>query len=182
MKNFFLFVFCTIVVFFQLSIEGVFFSLERIPDLALALVITLVISMGFEKSAPWLVLAGLLIDAGSGTIFGTGALAYIFIGWAISYLAAVADIRSRKILFAASLGAITVFSEITKDLFFWVSFRLKDYYLHQSFAVHANFFSLDYFLKIVYTVLAVYLIYYVFRRSSRSLLQEPIKLATKKRF
>jgi rod shape-determining protein MreD len=182
MKNFFLFVFCTIVVFFQLSVEGSFFSPERIPDLVLALVITLVVSMGFEKSAPWLVFTGLLIDAGSGTIFGTVALAYILIGWAISHLAAVADIRSRKILFAASLGAITVFSEIAKDLFFWASFRLKDYYLHQSFAVHANFFSLDYFLKIVYTVLTTYLIYYAFRRSSRRLLQEPIRLARRKRF
>jgi rod shape-determining protein MreD len=182
MKNFFLFVSCTIVVFFQLSVEGSFFSPGRIPDLALALVITLVISMGFEKSAPWLVFAGLLIDAGSGTIFGSAALAYVFIGWAISHLAAVADIRSRKILFAASLGAITVFSEIAKDLLLWASFRLKDYYLHQSFGIHLNFFSPDYFLKIVYTVLAVYFIYYVFRRSSRRLLQEPVRLAKRRRF
>jgi len=182
MKNFVLFIFCVVAVFLQLSVEGSFFSAGRIPDLALALVITLVISMGFEKSAPWLVFTGLLIDAGSGTIFGTVALVYVLIGWAISHLAAVADIRSRKILFAASLGAITVFSEIAKNLFFWASFRLKDQYLHQSFGIHANFFSLDYFLKIVYTVLAVYLIYYVFRRSSRRLLQEPIKLARKRRF
>jgi rod shape-determining protein MreD len=182
MKNLFLFVFCTIVVFFQLSAFGSFFSPERIPDLALALVITLVIAMGFEKSVLWLVFTGLLIDAGSGTIFGTATLAYVLIGWAISHLAAVADIRSRKILFAASLGAITVFSEISKDLFFWAGFHLKDYYLHQSFAVHINFFSLGYLMKMIYTVLAVYFIYYVFRRSSRRLLQEPIRLARKKRF
>ncbi|MFH0930158.1 MAG: rod shape-determining protein MreD [Candidatus Moraniibacteriota bacterium] len=182
MKNFILFIFCAIAVFFQLSVEGSFFSPERIPDLALALVITLVISMGFEKSALWLVFTGLLIDAGSGTIFGTAALAYVFIGWAISHLAAVADIRSRKILFALSLGAITAFSEIAKDLFFWASFRLKDYYLHQSFGTHINFFSLDYFFKIIYTVLVVYFIYYIFRRSSRRFLQEPISLARKKRF
>jgi rod shape-determining protein MreD len=182
MKNFFIFIFCTIAVLFQLSVEGSFFSPERIPDLALALVTTLVISMGFEKSAPWLVFTGLLVDAGSGTIFGTAALAYVFIGWAISHLAAVADIRSRKILFAASLGAITAFSEIAKDLFFWASFHVKDYYLHQSFAVHTNFFSLDYLLKMIYTVLAAYFIYFVFRRSSRRLLQEPIRLARKKRF
>lgn len=182
MKNLVLFIFCVVAVFLQLSVEGSFFSSGRIPDLALALVITLVISMGFEKSAPWLVFAGLLIDAGSGTIFGSAALAYVSIGWAISHLSAVADIRSRKILFAASLGAITVFSEITKDLFLWASFRLKDYYLHQSFGMHANFFSLDYFFKIIYTVLAVYLIYYVFRRSSRRLLQEPVRLAKRRRF
>lgn len=182
MKNFFLFIFCIIAVFLQLSVEGSFFSPERIPDLALALVITLVVSMGFEKSALWLVLAGILIDAGSGTIFATATLAYILIGWAISHLSAVADIRSRKILFAVSLGAITVFSEIAKDLFFWASFRIKDYYLRQSYTVHANFFSLNYFLKIVYTVLAVYLIYYAFRRLSRRLLQEPITLVEKKRF
>lgn len=182
MKNFILFIFCTTAVFFQLSIEGSFFSPGRIPDLALALVITLVLSMGFEKSVGWLVFTGLLIDAGSGTIFGTAALAYVFIGWAISHLAAVANIRSRKILFAASLGAITVFSEIAKDLFFWASFRFKEYYLHQSFGMQVNFFSLDYFSKIIYTVLAVYSIYYVFRRSSRRLLQEPIRLSRKKRF
>lgn len=182
MKNFILFIFCTTAVFFQLSIEGSFFSPGRIPDLALALVITLVLSMGFEKSVGWLVFAGLLIDAGSGTIFGTAALTYVFIGWAISHLAAVADIRFRKILFAMSLGAITVFSEIAKDLFFWASFRFKDYYLHQSFGVHVNFFSPDYFFKMLYTVLTVYLIYYVFHKSSRRLLQEPVKLAKRRRF
>ncbi|MCX6763091.1 MAG: rod shape-determining protein MreD [Candidatus Moranbacteria bacterium] len=182
MKNFIFFIFCTTSVLVQLSIEGSFFSSGRIPDLALALVITLVLSMGFEKSVGWLVFMGLLIDAGSGTIFGTAALTYVFVGWAISHLASVADIRSRKILFAASLGTITVFSEIAKDLFFWASFRFKDYYLHQPFGIHANFFSLDYFFKMLYTVLAVYLIYYVFRRSSRRLLNTPMKLARKRRF
>jgi rod shape-determining protein MreD len=182
MKNIILIIFCTIAVFFQLSIEGSFFSPGRIPDLALALAITLVLTMGFERSAPWLVFMGFLIDAGSGTIFGTAALAYVFIGWSISHLSAVADIRFRKILFAVSLGTITVFSEIVKDLLFWASFRFKNYYLHQLFAIHMNFFSLDYFFKILYTVLVVYLIYYVFRRSSRRLLQEPVRLAKRRRF
>lgn len=181
MKNLFLIIFCVIVVIFQVSAEGSFFAEKRIPDLTLALVITFVLTMGFEKSAGWIIFTGLLIDAGSSSIFGTAALVYIFIGWIISNLAAVADIRSRKILFAASLGIITAFAEIVKDLFFWGALNVRVYYLQKTPGVHMHFFNVDYMLKIFYTILASYLIYYIFRKLSRGLLQEPVRLAKRSR-
>lgn len=180
MKNFILFFFCIAAVFFQLSAEGAFFSERRIPDLALALVITLVVANGFEKSVGWIVLIGLVIDAGSASIFGTTALVYLLVGWMINFLITFANIRSRKIFFLGFLAAVAALFEIIKDLSIAESFRLKVHYLQKTFHYPINFFSLDYLLKIFYTVLAVYIVYYIFRKISRMLFLEPIKLAKRK--
>lgn len=179
MKNFILFIFCFLVVVAQLSVEGVFFSASRIPDLALAFAITLVLAQGFRKSFKWILLAGFLIDAGSNAMFGTSALAFFVIGWTISRFAVVADIRSRKIYFLAIFAVIVAVSEVFKDLVLLASLKIKANYFYESFAVPLHFFSLDYFLKILYTIFAAYIIYYIFRRVSRALFLEPIKLARK---
>lgn len=177
MKNLILLSFCAVVVLLQLSAEGVVFSGQRIPDLALALAITLVVTMGFEKSIGWIVLIGLLIDAGSNPVFGTTALAYLLTGWGISCLVTVADIRSRKILFLLSLAAFTVFSEVAKDFLVLGSLKIKAHYFKEAFSVSGNFFSLDYALKILYTILAMYFVYYIFKRIRGMLFYEPVKLA-----
>ena len=176
MKNFILFIFCVAVVFVQLSVEGVFFTGRRIPDLALAFVITLVLAMGFKKSFKWILLTGLLIDVGSSAVFGTAALAFFVIGWAISRFAAHADMRSRKIFFLASFAVIVAISEIVKDFFILASLKIKADFFHETFNASFHIFSLDYFLKIFYTILAAYVIYYIFRRVSRALFLEPVKL------
>lgn len=177
MKNFIIFIFCIIVVFFQLSVEGIFFSNYRIPDLALAFVVTLVLAVGFKKSFKWILLTGLLIDAGSSAVFGTAALAFFVIGWAISRFAAHADMRSRKIFFLASFAVIVAISEIVKDFFMLASLKIKADFFHETFGAPLHIFSLDYFLKIFYTILAAYAVYYIFRRVSRALFLEPVKLA-----
>ncbi len=169
-----IFLFCIFAVFLQLSVVGVFFSEYRIPDLALALVIALTVAMGFKKSIGWLVLTGFLIDAGSGSVFGTAALAYILIGWGISYLLGMADIRSRKILFLSSLAVFAVFSEIAKDWLVLAGLKIKASYLRETLNASGGFFSPDYILKIFYTILAVYFIYYVFRKISRKLFLKPV--------
>ena len=179
MKNFILFIFCIVAVLIQLSVEGVFFTGSRMPDLTLAFVITLVLALGFRKSFKWILLTGLLVDAGSGAIFGTAALAFFVIGWAVSRFAAHADIRSRKIFFLASFAVIIAFSEMAKDFFVLASLKIRANFSHESYGAPLHIFSLDYFLKILYTILAAYIIYYIFRRVSRALLLEPIKLAKK---
>jgi len=180
LKKFILFVFCLTAVFFQLSAEGAFFSERRIPDLALALVITLVVANGFEKSVGWIVLTGFFIDAGSAAIFGTTALAYLLVGWMIDFLITFANIRSRKIFFLGFLAVMAALFEIIKDLFVVESLRLKAFYLQKTFYYPMNIFSLDYLFKIFYTIAAVYLVYYIFRKISRALFLEPIKLAKRK--
>jgi len=177
MKNFVLFIFCVVTVFLQLSVVGVFFSAGRIPDLALALVITLVLTLGFKESLKWILLTGIMVDAGSSTIFGTTTLAYFLIGWMISGLIDVADIRSRKTFFLAVLAASAGVSEILKDIFLFATLKIKANFLHKSFDSSWNVFSADYFFKILYTIIAAYAIYYLFRRISRALFVEPVKLA-----
>ena len=179
MKNFTLFLFCIIAVFFQLSVVGVFFAAHRIPDLALAFVITLVLTLGFKESLKWILLAGLLVDAGSGEVFGTTILAYFLLGWVISWIADVADLRSRKAFFLAALAALVVVSEIVKDLLVLFSLKIRASYLHEQAGFSMNIFSLDYFFKIVYTMLAAFAVYYIFRKLSRALFAEPVRLMKK---
>jgi rod shape-determining protein MreD len=177
MKNFALFIFCVVTVFLQLSVAGVFFSARRIPDLAMALVITLVLTTGFKESLKWILLTGILVDAGSSTIFGTATLVYFLIGWMVAGLIDVADIRSRKTFFLAVFAAATVVSEIVKDIFIFAILKVKANFLHESFGTSLKVFSADYFFKILYTIIAAYAIYYIFRRISRALFLEPVKLA-----
>ena len=180
MKNIFIAIFCIVIVFFQLSVEGVFFGQQRIPDLALALVITLILAAGFEKSIGWILLTGGLLDMGTRTIFGTTALVFLLIGWAISSLAAVTDIRSKKMFFLILLACIAAIAEIIKDLAIVESTRIGAYYLQNTTNLYAVHFNVDYFLKIFYTILATYAVYYIFRRMSRFLFFESIKLAKTK--
>lgn len=177
MKNLIIFLFGIVTVFFQLSVEGIFFSNYRIPDLTLAFVITLVLAMGFKKSFKWILLTGLLVDAGSSAVFGTAALAFFLIGWMISRFAAHADMRSRKIFFLASFAVIVAISEVVKDFFILASLKIKADFFHEIFNAPFHIFSLDYFLKIFYTIFSAYAVYYIFRRVSRALFLEPVKLA-----
>lgn len=179
MRNLVLFAFCVTVVFFQLSVEGVFFAERRIPDLALALVITLVLALKFRASFKWILFMGFLIDAGSGGIFGTTALAYFLIGWAVSRFVVIADIRSRKAFFLATLAGAVFISEIIKDLFFLAGLKMRANYLNESLAASLNFLSVDYIFKIAYSMLAAFVIYYLFRRTSRALFLEPVRLVKK---
>lgn len=176
MKNLVLIIFCVAIVFLQLSVAGVFFSVRRIPDVALALVITLVLTMGFKESLKWILLIGILIDAGSSVVFGTATLAYFLIGWMVSGLIEVADIRSRKAFFLAAFAAAATVSEIAKDVIILASSKIKAIFLHESYGVSIHFFGFDYFFKIVYTIFAAYVIYYIFRRISRALFLEPVRL------
>jgi rod shape-determining protein MreD len=176
MKNLFLFLLCVIVVFLQFSALGVFFSGRRIPDLALALVITLVLALGFKESLKWILLIGILIDAGSPSIFGTVTLAYFLIGWMTAGLGNVSDIRSRKTFFLAVFAAAVLVFEVAKDMLILASLSINNNFSREPSGAWLNIFGFDYFLKILYTVIAAYVIYYIFRWVIRSFFWEPIRL------
>jgi len=176
MKNLFLFLLCSAVIFLQFSVEGVFFSGRRIPDLVLALVITLVLAMGFKESLKWILFMGILVDAGSPSVFGTVTLAYFLIGWMVAGLINVSDIRSRKTFFLASFAAAVLVFEIAKDMLIIASLNIQKNIFREPSGALLDIFSFDYLLKILYTIIAAYIIYYVFRRVSRSFFLEPVKL------
>jgi rod shape-determining protein MreD len=180
MKNLVIFIFSILVVFLQLSATGVFFSFTRIPDLTLAYVLALVLAFGFKDTYKWILIVGILIDAGSRVLLGTTALALFVVALVVSWIADVAELRSRKTFFLAVIAFLVAFSEIVKDLVLVVVSKIQERYLAVQTGVVINFFSIDYILKIVYTILAAYVIYYILRRMSRSLFWEPKKLAKSK--
>jgi rod shape-determining protein MreD len=167
MKNIILVIFCAVIVFFQLSVEGTFFGQQRIPDLALALVITFTVALGFSESIKWILFTGILLDMGSSAIFGTTALIFFLVGWATSSFGTIADMRSKKILFLAALAFVAAFAEILKDLALVASARIKTHYSQNTTNFLSVHFDFDYFLKILYTVLATYAVYWIFRRMSK---------------
>jgi len=175
MKNFIVSIFCLVIVFFQLSVEGAFFSSRQIPDLALALAITLVLALGFRESIKWIFLIGILIDSGSSAAIGTSVLAYFLIGWAISRFSHIADIRSRKILFMAAFAFFVAISEIFKDYVMLGSLKAGTLFFGKQYNPILNIFSADYSFKIIFTIIAAYIIYYLFRRASRTFFLEPVR-------
>jgi rod shape-determining protein MreD len=178
-KNLILFIICFVVVILQLSVAGVFFPQQRIPDLSLALMITFVLTLGFKESFKWLLFTGLLIDSTSAAIFGSATLSYFLIGWLIFWIAEIADIRSRKIFFLAALAVFVGFAEVFKDILIRVILMLQANVLKESFGMHFQFFSFDYLLKIIYSILAAFILYYLFRRTSRKFFLEPVRLVKK---
>jgi cell shape-determining protein MreD len=179
MKNITVFLFCVIVVFFQLSIAGVFFSRGRIPDLALALVIVLVLTMSFKESFWWILLVGACFDLGTNVIFGTAMLAFFLIAWIVSVIAKIADLRSRKFFFAVLMAALVSLAEIAKDFLMLASLKIRTNYSHESAGVSLNLFGIVYVFKLIYTIFAAYAIYYIFRRVTRKIFFEPIKSVRK---
>ncbi|OGI25387.1 MAG: hypothetical protein A3J76_02025 [Candidatus Moranbacteria bacterium RBG_13_45_13] len=169
MKNYFLFVFCFLAVVFQLSVLGNFFDAKRLPDLVLIFSLTLILSLGFERSMVWLVVAGLLLDAGSNWRLGTTSLALVMLGMGLERILRFAEIRSRRFLFVLLFGIIIAFSKIVFDLASQMIFWMTAYYKKQPAGIQAAFFSQDYFLKIFYTILIGYFTYYIFRKLSRKL-------------
>ena len=100
MKKFHLFLIILTLFIFQYSILGVFFRSGRIPNLFVALVTSLAIIFGFEKSLKWIFFAGFLLDAGSAWLMGSGILALVVILWLIDKAKAIAEFRSKRYLFA----------------------------------------------------------------------------------
>jgi rod shape-determining protein MreD len=176
MKNLVLAVICILIVLSQFSVAGVFFSSYRIPDLTLALVVALVLALGFRESLKWILLAGLLVDAISKTLFGTTLLAFFLIGLTVSWIADVAELRSRKAFFLAAIAVIVAVSETVKDLMLFGSSKLQAGYLNEPFSVFPSYFGVDYFFKVFYTILAAYFVYYILRRMSRARFWEPMRI------
>ena len=171
MRNLFIAIFCVAVVLLHISAAGLFFKPERIPNITLALVISLVFILGFERSIIWIVLAGLLLDAISGHIFGISALLLVLVGWMISALSTAVDFKSRRLLFLPVLfflsASLTFFFDILDGIFIRVSGAWFNFY---GMVSSINYFSWDYVLKITFTALFVFIIYYLTKRLNKFLL------------
>ena len=171
MRNLFIAIFCAAVVLAHISAAGLFFKPERIPNITLALVISLVFILGFEKSLVWIILSGLLLDAVSGRIFGTSALLLALIGWTISALSTAVDFKSRRLLFLPGLFLLSAGLAFLFDILDGILIRVSGAWLDVHGIVSGiNYFSWDYVLKIIFTSLFVFAIYYLIARLNKFLL------------
>jgi len=181
MRNLIFFIICLALTIFQLSVLGVFFSYNRLPDLILVFVIALVIQKGLEESLKWIVILGLLIDAGSHWLCGTSALVFLILGALFGALSEVTGIKTRKTLLLFSLAPIIAIFKIASDAAVIFLSKLENYWLGENFPEAIIFFSWDYVLKLTYTVLAGYLIYFLLKRVDDWLLSfEPVEDFQKK--
>jgi cell shape-determining protein MreD len=165
MKNFNLFILVSIVVLIQLSALGSFLSPARMPNLALALVISLVIFQGFERYLGWVIFSGFLLDAGTGWPMGSTPLLLVLIALGIDKLNSVANIRSGQSLFLLSLAVILVLSLFIFD---WASIGLSSiekHFLNNSQLTYSPVkIDFDYLMKSAYTVLSGFLIYFILKK------------------
>lgn len=168
MRNFFLTIFCVTVVFLHTSSAGVFFGPESLPNLTLALAVSLTLVLGFRESLVWIFLVGMLIDVYSGWTIGVSALILAIIAWAISGFSSVADIRLRRlyflpILFFLSAGLVFAY-DILAQIFMRAGFlRLGA----DMFVFGTDYLSGNYFLKVFLTALSVFAIYYITAKINR---------------
>lgn len=170
MRNLFLAIFCVAVVLLYISAAGPFFKSERIPNITLSLVISLVFILGFDKSLVWIILSGLLLDVVSGHIFGTSALLFVLIGWMISALSKAVDFKSRRLLFLPTLfllsAGLTLLFDLLEGMIAYVSISWLGF---QGMSPDINYFNWDYILKIIFTAFFVFAIYYVINKMNKFL-------------
>lgn len=170
MRNLFIAIFCAAIVLLHISASGIFFKSERIPNITLALVIGLVFILGFEKSLVWIVIAGLLLDAVSGRIFGISALILALIGWAISALSTAVNFRSRRLLFLPVLFLLSAGLAFVFDISEGMIIRASGAWFNAQGGVSGiNYFSGDYVLKISYTAFFAFIMYYLAARLNKFL-------------
>lgn len=165
MKKFYLFLFILILFILQYSILGVFFQNNRIPNLFVALVTSLAIIFGFEKSLGWIIFSGFLLDIGSPWLVGSGILALVIILWLIDKAKAIAEFRSKRYLFALLLFLTAGVSSVAFDILMELILKAERLFsLSVSASHYFPVFEKDYILKTVYTALSVIAVYFFVRK------------------
>jgi rod shape-determining protein MreD len=165
MKKFYLFLFILAVFFLQFSVLGAFFKSGRIPNLFVALTVSLAIIFGFEKSLGWVVFAGFLLDAGSSWLIGSGILALVIILWLIDKMKAIAEFRSKRYLFAVLLFLTAGVSSVVFDILMKLVFGAERFFFLNISAPHYfTAFGADYILKTFWTALSIIPVYFFARK------------------
>jgi len=165
MKNFYLFLLILIFFLFQYSVLGVFLKSGQIPNLFVALTVSLAVISGFEKSLGWVILSGFWLDVGSFWIIGSGSLALVIILWLIDKIKTIAEFRSKRHWFAILLFLTAGFSSVLFDALLELIFKTENFFFTDINSVHLFSSSgTDYILKTIWTALLVIPLYFLVRR------------------
>jgi rod shape-determining protein MreD len=164
MNKFLFFLFCVIIVFFQLSVFGVFLSARVIPNLALSLIICLVLLQGIERSLVWIILTGFLIDIGSAWLWGTSALIFVIVSGLADKINKYAEIRSLKSAQMLVLAFALLVSSFTFDFLGFVFSKIESQWIGRNVFYEFSFFSFEYGVKSAAAVAVGIVIYYLIRK------------------
>jgi len=165
MKKYHLFLFVSTLFFFQYSILGIFFQNGRIPNLFVALAVSLAVIFGLEKSLVWIIFSGFLMDIGSFWLIGTGIMALLIILWLIDKVKAIAEFRSKRYLFVFLLFLTAGLSSIAFDILIRIILKAERIFLSDiNFSECYPLFGTDNVLKAVYTSLSALAVYFFARK------------------
>lgn len=137
---------------------------SRIPNLFVALVVSLILFFGFEASWGWIVFSGLLMDVGSNWFLGIGTLALVLISWLVNKLKVVAELRSKRYLFALLLSALIAFSSIIFDLLMHAFTILEKQIGIPGVIIFIFQINSDYAVKIFFSIIFGILMYLAARK------------------
>lgn len=176
-RNLSLFIFIFVLFVLQMSVFGEFFGPQSIPNVILAFVASLAVRKGIEGNIGWIVLAGILFDAGTDRLIGSSALIFVVLAFGIDKMNAISNIQSRRMLFYPSFAVVMAVSLV---LFDWAGIGLagaEKYFfsggVESAAPLHLN---ADYFQKTFFTVVSGYAAYYFLKKTqandSRKLFQQ----------
>jgi hypothetical protein len=157
-------VFIIIIFLLQFSVFGVFIRLERIPNLFIAFAVSLIIFFGFEKSLPWIIIAGLAMDSGSSWMIGSGTIILVVISWLLDKLKIIAELRSKRYLFAFLLAFLVILSSSIFDILVFAAVSFEKQSGVQGITIPEIRVNLDYLMKLAYAAIFGIAIYYLARR------------------
>jgi rod shape-determining protein MreD len=159
MKKWTITFFLVIIFIVQFSTLSVFLKTKWVPNLFLLFAISLIILFGFDESWEWIVVCGLLMDAGANWLWGTGTLVMIVIAWLVNELKIIAEFRSRRYIFLVILSLLFVVSSLAFD--FSIHFLTA---LEKQMGISKNFSfdfyaDTDYLAKLIFSIICGLAIY-----------------------
>lgn len=159
--------FIIIIFILYYSVLGVFLQNSIIPNLFVALTVSLAIIFGFEKSLTWIIFAGFLMDIGSAWPVGSGILALVIVLWLIDKMKAITEFRSKRYLFVFLLFFTSGISNVVFDILMELIVRIEKIFLLNVSAVYSfPIFEKNYILKNSCTALSIIVVYFFARKIS----------------
>jgi rod shape-determining protein MreD len=153
MQNFIFFVFCLFLTYIQVAALPIFFEAQQIPNLVLSFIVSITVLRGFQWSAKWILLLGILMDVFSFQPLGLNILGFL-VGAIVAYeIRSAYHLRAKRVLFLVLLEIIVLLSKLSFDISRTLVAKLLELTAKYPYASVQNFFSFNYLLAVVYTLI-----------------------------
>ena len=163
LQNIFIFIAILATTTFQSSFLPYFFSLEHIPDLMLIITIFAATRVDFSKILIWIVLAGVAMDMAYFAPLGLNVFAFVAIAYVSNFLARRILVTHGNWKFLAIFGLVIVGTFLNDWILAIFGEIISKNNLNYSFSL---FFGKDIFIKTIFNLMAVFLIYWPLKKIS----------------